>query len=212
MTFVILIVLMLDQYVKIMVKTNMYYHESIHITDWFYIHFIENNGMAFGMQIIPKTIQTVLRIIFASILIWYAIMLVKANYRWGYIIGISLIVAGAWGNIVDSVFYGVIFSESTFSKISIFTPIGNGYSDWLHGKVVDMFYFPLLEFDWFNWIPFIGGDHFIFFAPVFNIADASISCGMLLLVFFYRKEIDDSVTIINKMIACIINRLRPMKH
>lgn len=208
MTFVILSVLMLDQYVKIMIKTNMYYHESIHITDWFYIHFIENNGMAFGMQIMPKAIQTVLRIIFASALTWYAIMLAKASFRRGYIIGISLIVAGAWGNIVDSVFYGAIFSESTFSKISTFVPNGNGYSDWLHGKVVDMFYFPILEFDWFNWIPFIGGDHFVFFAPVFNIADASISCGVLLLVLFYRKDLDKSVTILNKMIACI-TRLLP---
>lgn len=190
---IVLVVLALDQILKIWVKTNMLYDESIHITDWFYLHFIENPGMAFGMQIIPKAIQTIARIIFAGVIIWYIAILVKANYKRSYIVCVSLILAGALGNIVDSIFYGVIFSKSTFSELSTFVPVGEGYTGWLHGKVVDMFYFPLFEFNWPGWMPLIGGDHFIFFSPVFNLADAAISCGVFILVLFFMKDFNYTV-------------------
>ena len=135
---IVLGILILDQVIKIEVKTNMFYNESIHITDWFYLRFIENPGMAFGMQIVPKAIQTIARTIFAIAIGWYIVILIKAKYKRGYIACISLILAGAIGNIIDSIFYGVIFSKSTPAEISTFVPIGEGYTGWLHGKVVDM--------------------------------------------------------------------------
>ena len=135
---IVLGILILDQVIKIEVKTNMFYNESIHITDWFYLRFIENPGMAFGMQIVPKAIQTIARTIFAIAIGWYIVILIKAKYKRGYIACVSLILAGAIGNIIDSIFYGVIFSKSTPTKISTFVPIGEGYTSWLHGKVVDM--------------------------------------------------------------------------
>lgn len=209
---IVLGILILDQIIKIGVKTNMYYSESIHITDWFYLHFIENPGMAFGIQVIPKTIQTIFRIIFAGVIIWYIAKLVKANYKWGYIVCISLILAGAIGNILDSIFYGVIFSKSTLYEISTFVPVGHGYADWLHGKVVDMFYFPLFGFNWPNWMPFIGGDHFIFFSPIFNFADASISCGMLVLLIFYMRDFSDSIHLVINDLKRFINKVRSATH
>ena len=144
---IVLGILILDQVIKIEVKTNMFYNESIHITDWFYLRFIENPGMAFGMQIVPKAIQTIARTIFAIAIGWYIVILIKAKYKRGYIACISLILAGAIGNIIDSIFYGVIFSKSTPAEISTFVPIGEGYTGWLHGKVVDMLVFlpPLLS-------------------------------------------------------------------
>lgn len=196
-----LFILILDQLIKIIVKTNLSYGESIRITDWFYITFIENNGMAFGMQIMPKAIQTIMRLVFSGFIVWYILLLVKSNYKNGYITCISLILAGALGNIFDSIFYGAIFSQSTYSNISTFTQIGKGYSDWLHGKVVDMFYFPLFEFDWPHFLPLIGGEHFIFFSPVFNLADAAISCGTIFLIIFYSKSFAQSFSLFNKTIA-----------
>ena len=194
---IVLGILIIDQIVKIEVKTNMTYNESIRITDWFYIRFIENNGMAFGMQIVPKAIQTLLRILFSGVIIWYISILAKNNYKHGYIACISLILAGAIGNIIDSIFYGVIFNQSTYTEISTFVPIGHGYAGWLHGKVVDMLYFPLCEFNWPDWIPFIGGDHFLFFSPVFNIADAAISCGVFILALFYLKSFNNSFQLVS---------------
>ena len=131
-------ILIIDQIIKILVKTNMYWHESIRITDWFYIYFTENNGMAFGMEIFGKLFLTTFRIVAVGLIIWYLAKIVKQNYKTGYIVCISLILAGAIGNIIDSVFYGVIFNESTHSTIASFVPVGEGYSEWLHGKVVDM--------------------------------------------------------------------------
>lgn len=193
---IVLVILIIDQIIKIEIKTTMYYNESIHITDWFYLRFVENSGMAFGIKIIPKTIQSIFRIIFAGAIIWYIALLIKANFKRGYIVCISLILAGAIGNIFDSIFYGVIFSESTPYQISTFVPIGHGYTDWLHGKVVDMFYFPFFEFNLPNWMPFIGGNNFIFFGPVFNFADASICCGTFCLLLFYAKSFNDSIRLV----------------
>ncbi len=193
---IVLAILIIDQIIKIEIKTTMYYNESIRITDWFYLRFVENSGMAFGIKIIPKIIQSIFRILFAGAIIWYISRLIKANFKRGYIVCISLILAGAIGNILDSIFYGVIFSESTFNQISTFVPIGHGYTDWLHGKVVDMFYFPFFEFNWPDWMPFVGGNNFIFFSPVFNFADASICCGTFGLLLFYARDFGDSFRLV----------------
>ena len=184
---IVISVLVIDQIIKIWVKTSMYWHESIKITDWFYIYFTENNGMAFGMEIFNKIFLTGFRIIAAIAITWLLRQYVKKDYKTGFLVCVSLILAGAIGNIIDCVFYGEIFSESTHSLIAQFVPIGEGYSDWFYGKVVDMFYFPLIETNWPEWMPFVGGKHFIFFSPIFNFADAAISCGIIALILFYGK-------------------------
>lgn len=199
-------ILILDQLLKIQVKTTMYYGETTHITDWFYLRFVENPGIAFGMQVIPKVIQSLARILFAAFIIWYIVLLTKANYKRGYIVCISLILAGAIGNIIDGTFYGVIFSESTPHQIATFVPIGHGYADWLHGKVVDMFYFPLFEFNWPDWIPFVGGENFVFFSPIFNLADAAVSCGMIALLLFYTKDFGHSITLVKSHFTSYSNK------
>ena len=184
---IVIAVLVIDQIIKIWVKTSMYWHESIKITDWFYIYFTENNGMAFGMEIFNKIFLTGFRIIAAIAITWLLRQYGKKDYKTGFLVCVSLILAGAIGNIIDCVFYGEIFSESTHSLIAQFVPIGEGYSDWFYGKVVDMFYFPLIETNWPEWMPFVGGKHFIFFSPIFNFADAAISCGIIALILFYGK-------------------------
>ena len=191
--FIVLAVLIIDQIIKIWVKTSMYWHESIRITDWFYIYFTENNGMAFGMEIFDKLFLTSFRILAAIGIGWLLAKYVKQNYKTGFITCVALILAGAIGNIIDCVIYGQIFNESTHSALATFVPFGEGYADWFHGKVVDMFYFPIFEFDWPQWIPFIGGNHFIFFSPIFNFADAAISCGIIALILFYSKYLNELV-------------------
>lgn len=199
----VLVLLILDQIIKIEVKTTMYYGESIHIADWFYLRFVENPGMAFSMEVIPKAIQSIARIVFAAFIIWYIVLLTKANYKRGYIVCISLILAGAIGNIIDGTFYGLIFSESTPYQVSTFVPIGDGYAGWLHGKVVDMFYFPLFEFNWPGWMPFVGGENFVFFSPIFNLADAAVSCGMIALLLFYAKDFSHSITLVGEKLKSL---------
>ncbi len=189
---VIFSVLIVDQVIKVLVKTNMYWHESIHVADWFQIYFTENNGMAFGMEIFGKMFLTSFRIIAVCFLTWYLVRIIKRGFKMGYIICISLILTGALGNIVDSVFYGVIFNESTSYQIASFMPAEGGYSSLFHGKVVDMFYFPIIDTNWPEWMPFVGGQHFIFFSPIFNFADAAISCGIIALLLFYSKHLNES--------------------
>ena len=184
---IVFAVLIIDQIIKIWVKTHMYWHESIKVTDWFYIFFTENNGMAFGMEIIGKLFLTSFRLVAVALIIAYLAKVIKKNYKTGYIVCLSLILAGAIGNILDSVFYGVIFSESTHSAIAHLVPVGQGYADWLYGRVVDMFYFPIIDTNWPEWMPFVGGEHFIFFSPIFNFADAAISCGIIALLLFYSR-------------------------
>jgi signal peptidase II len=184
---IITAVLVIDQLIKIWVKTHMHRYESIRVADWFYIYFTENNGMAFGVEVFGKLFLSVFRIAAVALLVWYLVKVIRQNYRTGYIACLSFIVAGAAGNIFDSVFYGEIFSESTYSQLAHFVPVGEGYSSWLYGKVVDMFYFPLVEWNWPSWLPLIGGDHFVFFSPIFNFADAAISCGVIALILFYKK-------------------------
>ena len=189
---IIFSVLIIDQLIKILVKTHMYWHESIRITNWFYIYFTENNGMAFGMELFGKLFLTSFRIAAVIFGCWYLHRIIKRGFKTGYIVCISLILAGAIGNIIDSVFYGVIFNASTHSQIAHFVPYGEGYSTWFYGRVVDMFYFPIIDTNWPEWVPFVGGDHFIFFSPIFNFADAAISCGIIALLIFYSKYLNDS--------------------
>lgn len=186
---IIIAVLIIDQFIKIMVKTHMCLHESIHITDWFQILFIENNGMAYGMEFINKLVLSLFRIVLCVFIIWYIRDEVRKKARTGYIVCLSLLVAGAAGNIFDSMFYGLIFNASSVYYTSYFVPFGQGYAPFLMGKVVDMFYFPLFETDWPSWIPFIGGQHFVFFSAIFNFADASICVAVAILLLFYRREV-----------------------
>lgn len=176
----------------------MYWHESIRIADWFYIYFTENNGMAFGMEIFGKLFLTSFRIVAVSVIGWFLYKFVQKGLKTGFIVCVSLILAGALGNIIDSLFYGLVFNESTHAQIASFMPAEGGYAPFLYGKVVDMFYFPIIETNWPSWMPFIGGEHFIFFSPIFNFADAAISCGIIALLLFYSKYLNDSYQIIKK--------------
>ena len=186
---VVLTILLIDQVIKIWVKTSRTLHESIHITDWFYIAFIENNGMAFGMQLGSKIILSLFRVVAIILLGYYILQQVRRQAKTGYIILLSMVLAGAAGNLIDCMFYGLVFNASSPFYLSYFVPFGTGYAPFLMGKVVDMFYFPLIETDWPQWVPFVGGDHFVFFSPVFNFADACISVSVVWLLLFYRKEI-----------------------
>ncbi|MGL4520384.1 MAG: lipoprotein signal peptidase [Phocaeicola sp.] len=192
-TLIILAVIIIDQVIKIWVKTTMYWHESIYVADWFQIYFTENNGMAFGMEIVGKLFLTSFRIIAVAAIIWYLCKIVKRGLKTGYVACVSLILAGAIGNIIDSVFYGVIFNESTHSRLATFVPVGEGYADWFHGRVVDMFYFPIIKTTLPEWLPVVGGDPFVFFSPIFNFADAAISCGIIALLLFYSKYLNNEV-------------------
>jgi signal peptidase II len=190
---IILLLLTLDQAVKIWVKTHMQLHESIEITPWFYIFFTENPGMAFGIEILSKPVLTIFRMIAAGFIAWYLCQIVKKNFHFGYIACISLIFVGAIGNIFDSIFYGVIFDHST-GQLATFLPIGGGYETWLHGKVVDMLYFPLIDSVWPEWVPFWGGQDFIFFRPIFNLADSCICVGVCILFIFFRRTLSKSLS------------------
>lgn len=182
-----LAILLVDQIIKIMVKTEMYMYESIKITDWFYILFTENKGMAFGLDIFNKYFLTSFRIVAVCCLLYFIVQKIKNGIQWGLLICLILIMAGATGNIIDCMFYGMIFNNPPAPHVAEFVPWGTGYESLMMGRVVDMFYFPLVEWNWPSWIPYIGGNHFIFFSPIFNFADACISCGMIALLLFYNK-------------------------
>ena len=188
---IVLAVLVIDQVIKIWVKTHMMLHEQIEVLSWFKIVFIENNGMAYGMEIGSKLVLSIFRVIAIAFLGWYIAQQVKKQARWGYIICLAMIMAGAAGNIFDSMFYGLIFNASSEFYTSYFVPFGTGYAPFLMGKVVDMFYFPLIVTTWPDWVPYVGGNPYVFFSPIFNFADSSISVGVVLLLLFYRKEISE---------------------
>ncbi len=198
----IFLVLLADQLLKFWIKTNMYLGQEFHLFgNWFIIHFTENNGMAFGMEFAGengKLFLSIFRIIALTGIGWYLTQLIKSKAHSAVIIGLSLIFAGALGNIIDSAFYGMIFSSSEFQMAQLFPP-GGGYSSFLHGKVVDMFYLPIIKGTWPEWFPFWGGEYFVFFRPVFNIADTSISVGVGLIILFQgvifknpEKEVADA--------------------
>ena len=179
----------IDQVIKVAVKTGMYLHESIRVTDWFYILFTENDGMAFGMEVIPKWFLTSFRIVAVILLSWYIFRCIKKGISWGYLVCLTLITAGAAGNIFDCLFYRMIFNNPPAPFRAELVPWGTGYGQMMLGRVVDMFYFPLVEWDWPSSLPFIGGEHFIFFSPIFNFADASISCGVIALILFFNQKV-----------------------
>ena len=189
---IIMLLLLFDQLLKIWVKTHMELHESIEITPWFYICFTENPGMAFGIEVIEKLFLSLFRIVAVVFIGYYLWKLVKRDYAFGFIACISMILAGAMGNIIDSIFYGVIFDHSYGQVATLFPPDG-GYGTWLHGKVVDMFYFPLIETTLPDWLPIWGGQEFVFFRPIFNLADSSICVGVFLLLLFYRDTFSKSL-------------------
>ena len=186
----VIVILIIDQVIKIEVKTSMSLGEAIHVTDWFYIDFVENNGMAYGMTFINKLVLSILRLVAITVIARYIWKVVKQGMRTRYIVFLSMILAGAMGNMIDSMFYGLIFNASTPFTVASFVPFGTGYADFLTGKVVDMFYFPLIVTTYPEWFPFKGGEQFIFFSPVFNFADASISVGVVCLLLFCRKELE----------------------
>ena len=167
----------------------MHLHESIHVFDWFYITFIENNGMAYGMQLGSKLVLSLFRVVAISMLGYYLWLQVGKKARMGYIVCLSMILAGAVGNLIDCMFYGLCFESSTPYDVASFVSFGDGYAPFLMGKVVDMFYFPMIVTTYPEWFPFWGGEEFIFFSPVFNFADSSISVGVVALLLFFRKEI-----------------------
>lgn len=181
-------ILLLDQIVKFWVKTHMYLGEEIRLADWAIIHFTENNGMAFGMEFggeYGKVFLTSFRLLFVVAIFFYLQKVVKEKANKLYIYCIAMVIAGAAGNIIDSVFYGKIFNGSEF-QIASFMP-DQGYASWMHGRVVDMFYFPVLSGHFPSWFPVWGGDEFIFFRPVFNVADASISVSVILMILFQKR-------------------------
>lgn len=183
-------ILFIDQAVKVYIKTTMMLGDEVPVLgDWFIIHFVENNGMAFGMQIagkFGKVALSVFRIVAVAAIGWYMVKLTKKGAPSGLVFSVALVLAGALGNIIDSAFYGIIFDHS-YGQIATFLPAEGGYSSFLHGKVVDMLYFPLIEGRYADWFPYVGGDLFVFFRPVFNIADSSITVGIFIILLFQKR-------------------------
>lgn len=187
---IVMVLVIIDQVIKIEVKTHLCLGESIRITDWFFIDFIENNGMAFGMTFFNKLVLSLFRLFAITAIGYYIYRTICRHHRTGYVVVLSIIMAGALGNLLDSIFYGLIFSNSSPFYASYFVPFGTGYAPILQGKVVDMFYFPLIVTTWPEWVPFVGGNEFVFFSPVFNFADACVSVGIVVLFLFYRKDLE----------------------
>ncbi|SDC36890.1 lipoprotein signal peptidase [Williamwhitmania taraxaci] len=189
---VVFAVLLLDQSVKIWIKMTMKIGDSFQVFgNWFYILFTENKGMAFGMEFggdFGKLALSLFRIVAVIGIGWYLHKLSKSNASKGLIFGLALVLAGALGNIIDSMVYGMLFTDS-YGRMAEFLPAAGGYASFLHGRVVDMLYFPLFEGFYPSWIPFVGGEEFVFFRPIFNIADSSISIGVVYLLIFHRKEL-----------------------
>lgn len=187
----IIIILVVDQTFKFWIKTHLNLGQEYHIIGhWFRIHFIENEGMAYGMSFggsFGKVLLTLFRLVAVVFGFFLLRKITRLKYHKGLIVCGAMILAGAMGNLLDSMFYGMIFSASTYSQVAQFLPAGGGYAGFLHGKVVDMLYFPVYEGFLPSWIPFKGGDYFVFFQPVFNISDASISVGVITILLFQKR-------------------------
>jgi len=199
---IVFLVLLADQILKVWIKTNMSLGQEFTIfKDWFIIHFVENNGMAFGFEFAGeygKLFLSLFRILAVTAIGWYLFRISRQKeLSFGFLACIALIFAGAIGNIIDSMFYGMIFNHS-YGQVANFLPEGGGYSSFLHGRVVDMFYFPIVNTTLPGWVPFMGGKELVFFRPVFNIADSSITIGIALILIFYRKEFDQAQAKVSK--------------
>jgi signal peptidase II len=195
--FIVAAILIIDQALKFWIKTTMCLGQEINVMgDWFIIHFTENPGMAFGMQFsgnYGKLLLSIFRIIAIVGIIYYLYVITRKKVKTGLIVSLSLVLAGAMGNMIDSAFYGMIFSSSNYFEVARLFPAEGGYGTFLHGRVVDMFYFPIFQGFYPSWVPFVGGNDFIFFRPVFNIADSSITIGVILMIlfqkqFYYKQE------------------------
>ena len=186
----IFLVLLADQVSKIWIKTNMYLGQEYHILGhWFIIHFVENEGMAFGLSFggnYGKLALSLFRIVAVAGIGYYLFKLIKDGAHTMYVTALSLILAGAIGNIIDSIFYGVLFSNSNF-QVATFLPETGGYATWMHGRVVDMLYFPLIRGTFPSWFPVWGNESFEFFRPVFNLADSAITIGVILFILFQKQ-------------------------
>ncbi len=186
---VVLGVIIIDQLIKFDIKTTFLLHEDFCVAgDWFHILFTENRGMAFGMQFVGTMFLALFRIVAIGFFCLVLARLIKRKAPYGVIVCVAMIIAGALGNIIDNMFYGLIFTESTPFSLAQLVPMGQGYGSFMSGKVVDMFYFPL--FTWPDWMPLVGGN--TFFGAIFNFADAAISCGAVALLLFYYKYISQS--------------------
>ena len=182
---IIFLIVLVDQIVKVYIKLNFCLGESVQVFPWWQICFIENNGMAFGIEWFGKLFLTLFRIIAVGLLVWYMIELVRKHIRMGYLVMIALVTAGALGNIIDCMFYGLIFSESSIYEVAHLVPFGEGYAPFFYGKVVDMLYFPLIT---------NSAGEVLFFRPVFNIADTAITVSVILILLFYRKDLNDTLS------------------
>jgi signal peptidase II len=194
---IVFIILLLDQAIKVYIKTHFYLNESVDVLgSWFKLHFIENEGMAFGMTILDaplgKLLLSLFRLVAVSFGFYWVYQLSKKGYGKGLLICAALILAGAAGNLIDSMFYGLIFTESD-PHVAQLVSFGAGYAPFLHGKVVDMFYFDLIDTTWPEWMPFVGGKNFRFFEPIFNLADAAISIGIITLLLFQKRLLGDKL-------------------
>lgn len=195
---ILVVILLIDQFSKIWVKTHMSLYESIDVFSWFKILFVENPGMAFGWEFgkqqigeyhYGKLFLSLFRIVAIFFIGFFLFRLTSRNLSTGFLISVTLILAGALGNMVDGVFYGEIFSSSNPNQIANYVGFGNGYGSWMQGRVVDMFYFPLFSGTFPDWFPSVGGEDYIFFSPVFNVADSAITIGIILILLFYRKDL-----------------------
>lgn len=190
-TAMVVILLIIDQIIKLYIKTHFCLGESVRVTDWFYIEFVENNGMAWGMSFIGKFWLSLVRSVAIIFLVWYLHRIIKqGKHRLVYIFLVALVLAGAIGNMIDSMFYGLMFTASSPYYVAYQVPFGEGYAPFFMGKVVDMFRFPFFTYTWPDWVPFFGGQHGTFFDPVFNFADSCVSVGVISLLLFCRKELE----------------------
>lgn len=180
----IILLLLIDQASKIYIKLNFALGDEVEVFPWFKILFIENNGMAFGMELVGKLFLTLFRITAVVFLSYFISKLIRQNARQGYILAISMLTAGAAGNIIDSVFYGVIFNESTPYQVATLFPEGGGYASLFYGKVVDMLYFPLIT---------NAGGETVFFRYIFNVADSCVTVSVFIILLFFRKDLNHSL-------------------